>query len=356
VTRRLNRAGIVGVVALGACALGALADPAAFFEAWLVTWLFLFGLSLAAIALLYVHDLTGGEWGAVLRPALQAMAQTLPRVALLALPLAFGLADLFAWARPGDVAHSELLLAKAWYLNVPAFVARNAAWLLVWSVLAIRLRRGPDRRIAVAGLLLYLVTVTFVAVDWVASLVPEWYSTAIGIRVGAAQFAAAFATAVLLERAGVRDGSAQDRQDFGNLLLTFCLTFAYFAFAQYLVVWGADLPRETSWFLPRVQTTWRGLGVAVVLLMFAVPVAAMLFRPVKRNPWALGFICALVVAGGWLDAAWLVLPSVRPDGLSLRWIDGAALLALGGLWLQRVLALAQRPPVPPRLVPEAVHG
>ncbi|MFO1397011.1 MAG: hypothetical protein U1F48_08110 [Burkholderiales bacterium] len=344
------------VVALGACMLAAFTDRRAFFAAWLVSWLFLFGISLAAMALLYLHVLTGGEWGQVLRPSLHAIARALPVTALLALPLVFGLGDLFPWARPDEVARSELLAAKSWYLAVPAFVVRNAAWLVAWSALAASLRRGIGRRVAVAGLLLYLVTVTFVAVDWVASLVPEWYSTAIGIRLGASQFVDAFAATVLLARAGGRDATARDRQDFGNLLLTFCLTAAYFAFAQYLVIWGADLPRETSWFMPRVQTSWRYLGDLVIATAFVLPVIAMLFRPLKRNASVLRGVCALVLAGGWLDVAWLVFPSVRPDGLALHWIDGAALVAQGGLWLGAVLLLARRPYLHPQAATQVAHG
>jgi hypothetical protein len=134
------------------------------------------------------------------------------------------------------------------------------------------------------------------------------------------------------------------------------MTFAYFAFAQYLVVWGGDMPRETSWYLPRVQTTWRYAGLAVVASVFALPVIAMLFRAVKRNPAWLAAVCGVTLAGAWLDAAWLVLPSLRPAGMSLRWIDIAALVAQGGLWLSlvSVLRARRRPRMPMRA--EAAHG
>jgi hypothetical protein len=354
--RHSRNAAIVGMVALAACVIGALVDRAAFFQAWLVTWLFLFGVSLAAMAQLHIHELTGGEWGLVLRPALEAAAEALPLVGLLSLPLAFGFSELFAWARPDEVARSEILQAKTWYLNVPAFLGRNAAWLIAWSALAIAIRRVHDRRIAVAGLLLYLVTVTFVAFDWVASLVPEWYSTAVGIRLGASQFVAAFSATVLLARCGGRDATTQDRQDFGNLLLTFCMTWGYFVFAQYLIVWGTDLPHETSWFLPRTQTSWRYLGMCVVATTFALPVILMLFRAIKRNSRALLVVCGVALAGTWLDVAWLVLPSVRSAGLSLRWIDIAALVAQGGLWLATVLLLAERRPAYRRRPVRVHHG
>jgi len=134
------------------------------------------------------------------------------------------------------------------------------------------------------------------------------------------------------------------------------MTFAYFAFAQYLVVWGGDLPHEASWYLPRLQTTWRYAGLAVVATMFAIPAVCMLFRPLKRNAQALAAVCAVTLAGAWLDVAWLVLPSLRPAGLSLRWIDFAALLAQGALWLSAVWALRARRGTRSAMRKAALHG
>ena len=344
-----RNAGIVGALALVACIVGGVLDPAAFFAAWLINWLFLLGVALAAMMQVMIHELTGGHWGRVLRPPLEAAMSTLPLVALLAIPLAFGLPSLFEWARPDAVAGSALLQAKQWFLNAPGFIVRNAAWLAAWSAFAWAMRRHLDddaaqsvrarRRIAVAGLLVYLFTITVVAYDFVASLVPEWSSTAVGLRLGAAQFIAAFAFAVpfavyddAARRAAPR-ASARDFGDFGNLLLTFSMTWAYIAFTQYLIVWGEDLPHETSWYWPRVTTSWHWLGLAVLLLNFAIPVVAMLFRAIKRDPRRLALVCLLALAGQWLDSAWLVAPSLRRDGFALDWLDVAALAAEGGLWL-----------------------
>ena len=129
--RASQRLALLGLAASIVCAIGGWFDRAAFFQAWLVNWLFLLGISLAAMMDVMIHELTGGKWGRVLRPPLEAAMSALPFVALLAIPLAFGLQDLFAWARADDVAASALLQAKQWYLNRPAFLLRNALWLVV---------------------------------------------------------------------------------------------------------------------------------------------------------------------------------------------------------------------------------
>ena len=174
-----RRAGAVGMIAMLVSVVGGWNDPPRFFEAWLVTWLFLLGIALASMLDVMIHELTGGHWGFVLRPALESANLTLPLIALLAVPLAFGLPHLFAWAQADAVAHSEVLRAKSWYLNRPGFLLRNGVSLAVWSAMALalhrRLRSGDEpsrRRIAVAGLLVYLGTITFAAYDWIASLAP----------------------------------------------------------------------------------------------------------------------------------------------------------------------------------------
>ncbi|MGE5170339.1 MAG: hypothetical protein ACM3JC_08200 [Rudaea sp.] len=349
---------MLGALAVVVCAAGGWFDPDAFFQAWLVNWLFLLGISLAAMMDVMIHELTGGRWGRVLRPPLEAAMSALPFVALLAIPLAFGLPDLFAWARPDDVAASASLQAKQWFLNTPQFLARNALWLVVWSAFALQLRRRlatdseadvrARRRLSVAGLLVYLATITLFAYDFVASLVPDWSSTAVGVRLGVAQFVAAFGFAVpfaVLDARARRKApaaTARDFQDFGNLLLTFAMMWAYIAFTQYLIVWAEDLPRETSWYWPRVATNWRWLALAIALLNFALPVVAMLFRGIKRNGNALAAVCGLALIGQWLDCLWLIAPSLRPDGFSVHWLDVAALVAQGGLWLALVVAIAER--------------
>jgi hypothetical protein len=345
-----------GVVGLLLCGVGAFLDRAAFFEAWLVSWLFLLGIALASMAQVMIHEVTGGEWGRVLRAPLEAATLSLPLLFVLALPLAFGLPDLFAWARPDDVAKSTWLQARTWYLGQGPFLLRNAGLLFIWCLLGFAMvqsaNAGPDavpraRKIAVLGMLVYLFTVTVAAFDWIASLVPGWSSTTIGIRLGTSQFMGSLAFAILFVLAGARRRGtavppARDLQDFGNLFITYAMMWAYIAFTQYLIVWAEDLPRETLWYWPRATTSWRWLVLPVGALEFVLPVVAMLFRPVKRSARAMTVVCALVLAGQWLDTAWLVLPSLRTAGFAVHGLDVCALVGMGGVWLYVVLRLRDR--------------
>ncbi len=372
-TRGETAAWIVAALGTIGFAVAAYADRATAFQSYLFVWWFLLGISLGSVAMLAVHDLTGGGWGEVIRPALDPAARLLPLVVLLCVPLLFGLADLYAWARPDAVAADPLLAAKRWYLRVDFFLVRNAVYFVVWLALAYLQRkwafardahaplaqRERLRAIAATALLVYAGTVTFAGVDWIMSLSPRWFSTTFGFHVGIGQTLSAFAFATACAAWRLRDAVGSQAnlastapestrlpgdvpglfQDLGNLLLMFVMTWAYLAFMQYLITWAEDLPNEIAWYLPRLDTSWHVVALLLVAIHFALPFLVLLSRRAKRVPRALGALAALLVFAHLVDSFWLVVPAHRPDGFTLAWTDAAALSALGGLFIAAFLHL-----------------
>lgn len=357
--RSAKRASLVGAIALVVSLVGLWFDPRGFWQAYYIAWLFVTGIAAGCLVNVALHEVTGGPWGLVLRAPLEAGMATLPLAAILAIPLAFALPDIFPWIHPASPELDTVVRAKAWWLNVPFFLGRAIAILAIWCVLGAALRRHALRRmrgeivhraLPTAGVMAYFVTVTIAAIDWMGSLVPEWYSTAIGLRVGVSQSLGAFAFAVpvafLIARAERLPPASRPRdlQDLGNLLLTFAMTWAYIAYTEFLIVWAEDLPHETSWFWPRASTSWRFVVYVLFALEFALPVFAMLFRAVKTRRGALGMVCTLVAIGQWLDVEWWIAPSLRPQGFAIGWMDvtmTVALAAFGLAW--GTLALHRHP-------------
>jgi len=329
-----------GLIALSVCAAllliaGMKIDAPDFFRSYLFAFLFCLGLSLGAMANLMLHELTGGRWGIALRPPWMAATRLVPLNIVLFVPLLFGLPLVYHWI--GST--SPEVIAKHWWLNRPFFLARAAVYLLVWSVLAWRwlalatrcgeLRPPGLRRWSALGLVVYGLTISLAAVDWIMSLMPQWYSTTFGLLVGTSQMLSGLALGVLAcERAG-----ADRLQDFGNLLLMYVMSWAYLAFTQYLIIWAEDLPNEISWYLPRVQTSWRWVSLSVLLLQFALPFALLLLRAVKRDARYLGPLALLLLVGQLLFDFYLVMPGLEPQGFSITWSDVLAPLAVVGLWL-----------------------
>jgi hypothetical protein len=330
--------------------------PPVFFAAWLAACWFNLGLVLGALTWLWIHRLTGGTWGDLLRPQVLRLAARLPRVLVLCAPLVFGARLLYPWlgdAGDGGAAGEHAFL-QAWH--VPSFLAvRFVVYAIVWLALAQTARRLLSSGGAAASLMLQLVVTSLAAVDALVALVPGWSSSVFGLLAltgqafggGAAVIALACGA---LRRAGnqpVSEGVPLSR-DFGNLLLTAVLLWAYLSFMQLLIIWAENLPREISWYVPRLQTGWILVGAALIVVHFALPLFLLLFRSLKDSPVRLERLAVAMVVAHALDVAWLVLPSVAPHDLAAWWLVpalmlGLALLCFGGGSLRILSTPAARP-------------
>ncbi len=401
-------AGAVAVLGAVGCAILGAGNPKQFFFSWLVSFLFFMSLALGGLFFVLIQYAAQGGWGVVLRRIGETIFSTIPVMAALFVPVLFGLHDLYAWSRPDVLASDPLLRAKTWYLSVDYFVLRNAAYFVAWLVLAHLLRkwafaRGPQatlaqaqrlRAISAIGMLVYALTVTLAAVDWIMSLMPHWYSTTFGFLTGIGQAMAAFSFAIVCtawrvdagangdtllseesalgvrsdaygnpvpaaETSGpVASGGARTRdlfQDLGNLLLMFVMTWAYLAFTQYLIIWAEDLPNEIAWYLPRVNTSWHDVALFLVAFHFALPLLVLLSRRAKRVPRALGALAAMLLFAHLVDTYWLVVPAFRLEGVAIAWSDVPAIAALGGIWLAAYLRTSRRTRAP-FVVSEARSG
>lgn len=348
--RALLGAGVLGFAVAGA---GGLVDPDQFFRSYLVAYLFFAGIALGSLGLVSLNHVTGGRWGVVIRRVCESAMRTLPLLLVLFLPLLLGLANLYEWARPADVAHDAVLLHKHAYLNVPFFTVRVGIYFAVWLIVTRYLVRwsrqqddtgDPDvvRRLQFLGrgsLLLYSLTMTFAAVDWAMSLEPHWYSTIYGILIIGGQVLSAFAFVIpvlmlLTDRAPFTEFvTAEQFHDLGKLMLAFVMLYAYFAFSQFLIMWSGNLPEETPWYLARLTGGWQYVAVALVLFQFVLPFAILLSRNLKRNARRLTAVALVVLAARLLDLFWLVTPAFSPEHFSIHWMDVAAVVGVGGLWL-----------------------
>ncbi len=375
---RLQRLALIaGGLGAVVCVVGLLLSRQYFFRAWLVGWVFWVGVSLGCLAISLLHHLSRGAWGLVIRRVLEAASRTLPLLLVLALPLLFGLRDLYEWARPEAVQADPLLQAKAPYLNVEFFIIRLLLYFLIWggvayvmSGLSQRQDRDGDpgiaRRmqvLAAPGLAAYCLAVTFAAVDWLMSLQPHWFSTMYGIYLMGSQGLAALAFLITfglwLSR---REPMAQVLQprhfhDWGKLFFAFVMLWAYFSFSQFLIIWAGNLPEEISFYLPRMRGFWGGVFLIIALFHFLLPFLLLLSRDLKRNARRLVVVAVFMLFMRWVELVWQVEPAFHEHNLGMLWLYLAAPVAVGGLWLYYFLwELKKRPllPINDPYLPEAI--
>src|ERR1051326_2360326 len=197
----------VGAIGLAGCMIGWITTPRDFFVAYLFSEVFFVGLSLGCLGVLMLHHLTGGYWGYGVRRFLEAAVGNLPLLAVLFIPILFGLSELYPWQHPDIVAAHDLLAKKIPSLTAPFFVVRSviefAVWILI-SQLLLKWSAQQDATVSIEptrkmrtlsgpGLIIYPMTMTFAAVDWIMSTEAEWYSTMFPVLICIGQMLAALA-------------------------------------------------------------------------------------------------------------------------------------------------------------------
>jgi hypothetical protein len=376
-----TRSLVAGGVGVALCFVGFLFSPFQFYRSYLWSYIFVVGVSVGSLAWLMLQYLTGGAWGVVIRRPCEAAARTLPLVALMFLPILIGIPNLYPWSHANMVAADALLRQKHVYLNVPFFLARAAFYFTGWFLFSWRLnywsaaedREGPGRaharlaRLAGPGLVFWGFSVTFMAIDWVLSLNPHWFSTIFGMlfMAGQALSSLAFLIALLVLLSYRRPLSEiltpRHLHDLGKLLLALVMVWAYFSFSQFLIIWAGNLPSEIPWYMARMRGGWQFVGLGLVLFHFALPFALLLSRDLKRNFKLLAGIALFVLFMRLVDLYWLVAPDfVKGSSPGGSWLDVAAPLGVIGLWLAYFLAqLEKRPLMPlgdPQLKEALEHG
>jgi len=367
-----TRAAIVGVLGAVLCAAGFFHSPTQFYRSYLWSYLFVAGLSVGSLTWLMLQYLTGGAWGVVVRRPCEAAARTLPLVALMFAPILIGIPNLYQWSHAKIVAADELLQHKHVYLNTPFFLGRAALYLAGWLFLAWFFNRwsaaedidsrGPAHRkmaaMAGPGLIFWAFSVSFMAIDWVLSIDPHWFSTMFGLLFMVGQLLTAMAflitVMVLLSFRGPMSQVLTPRHlhDLGKFLLALVMVWAYFSFSQFLIVWAGNLPKEIPWYIERLRGGWQYVGLALVFGHFALPFALLLSRDLKRNFKLLAGIAVFVLLMRLVDLYWLVAPDFTKGPFSPSWMDLAAPTGVTGLWLAYFLTQLEKRPLMPLNDPE----
>ncbi len=347
-------AAVVSVVGLAATAIGFAQQPRQALFSYLVALAFWLGIALGALILLSIFHASNAKWPVVVRRMLEKMASSSIIFLPLFLPVALGMKYLFVWvSRPAELGQHVLQLIehKRPYLNVSFFLVRAGVYFLIWiavsyllSAWSIQQDTSSDlqltvkqRRLGAASLPFLALSITFAAFDWLMSLDPTWYSTIFGVYYFAGSFAAAIALLTLvtvLARGANLFGSLvspEHYQNLGNFLFAFVVFWAYIAFAQFMLIWIADLPEEVSWYLVRATGKWKSLGVALAIGHFVLPFFALLSRRIKRDPRTLGAISGWILVWHYLDVYWMVMPALHRDAPAPHWTDLAALVGIGGV-------------------------
>jgi hypothetical protein len=359
---------LVAVTLIGAAgSLGAYFSVARerFWVNWLVWTLFLLTLGLGNLFIVVLERLVGAHWSVPMRRVPERIASLVPLAIALLLIALLGVPVIFPWTFPA-AAHNPILVAKTAWLNIPFLAVRlvvcAAVWMLYYSFYvggSLRQDESRDpaftvraRKLAPAFMVVFFFSLTILAFDWISGLEPEWYSDMFGVYLFAGTFISGIAAMVLGVLSQMRRGRLPGVQtkhvyNLGTLGLAFTVFFAYIGFAQYMLIWYANLPEEVIWFKHRIEGAWQPVALLLPLLHFFIPFFLLIGSLGKKHPGALRVAALSILLGHFVDLYWLIFPVLGPVPL-FSWPELAMaclFLGLGFLQIRRAMSRGADMPV-----------
>ncbi len=365
--------GVIALVALVLCTVGAFVDPHQFSYSWLFAFAFFFTLCSGCFFWTIVHHATDAEWSVVVRRQLENLAALLVVLALLFVPILLLRHHLYAWMDIPPGAEPSLDSKRA-YLNWGFFLGRAVFFFGFFILASLFLRRfsvqqdkdgNPRftiwmRKVAFTSLPLFALCLTFGAFDWLMSLNYRWFSTMFGVYIFAGAAGSSMSLLVLVITALRQAGYLKDvvtlehYHIMGKWMFAFCVFWAYIGFGQYMLIWYANMPEETQYFITRNTESWWVLSMLLVIGRFFGPFAILLLRSIKKQPHRLCYVAGWILCMQMLDMYVVILPALHGTGVHVSIWDLVSLIAIGAtlgfVYLQIVPRTSLFPIRDPRLI------
>ncbi len=340
--------GLIGLIGLVLCVVGAFVNPVQFSFSWLFAFAFFFTLVAGCFFWIIVHHVTDAEWSVVVRRQLENLAMLMPIMAVFFIPVLLFRHHLYEWMNiaPG---HDPILDSKRGYLNWNFFLVRSIFYFAFFIVGAFLFRRfsvrqdrdgSPAhtlnmRKVAFTCLPIFALSLTFGAYDWLLGLDYHWFSTMWGVYIFAGAAGSSMSLLVLVITALRSAGylkeivTVEHYHIMGKWMLSFTVFWAYIGFSQYMLIWYANMPEETEYFIRRNTESWNAVSLFLVIGRFFIPFALLLLRSPKKQPGKLCLIAGWIVFMQLVDIYIVILPALHGLGLHLSIWDLVALVGIG---------------------------
>jgi len=315
-------------------------------------------------------------WSAAIKRIPEAMGAFLPWAAGLMLVVFFGnmmaahngsAHYLYHWMHselfdPASPEYDRIIAGKSGYLNLPFFVIRMLLYFAIWIGFTKALRKwslkedeigGNEpffkaRRLSITFLVLYAITSSTSAWDFIMSIDTHWYSTLFGWYTFAGSFVSAIAIMNFILAYLVRTGkmpwvTEHHLHDAGKFMFAFSVFWTYLWFAQFMLIWYANIPEEVTYFMIRFDH-YRGLFLANFFINFIAPFLLLMSRDAKRKPLLLMAVSVILFVGHWIDTFLMVTPGVAKEHWHIGWMEVGTTIGFLGLFMFVVQnALAKAP-------------
>lgn len=336
--------------------VGLKVDSERMWHAYLVAYFFFVSLSLGGLFFTAISNLTNAGWSVSVRRISEAFTAYLPYAVLLTIPLLVGAKDLYTWLDPEVVAADSLLQGKASYLNQGFFHIRLLAFFAMWLFFAWKIVTNSikqdetgeesythsNAKLSIAFVLVFALSYSLYSVDLMMSLEAHWFSTMFGVYTFSGLFQSFMAMMCLFTIYMIKKdylkGFADENHvhDLAKYMWAFTIFYAYIGFCQFMLIWYANLPEETIFFMHRTHGAWFWISVSLVVFKFIVPFLALAPRAAKRNFCHVRNVAILILITQFVDNYWLVYPNLDHDKAVFSFWEIGVFLGFLGLFLLQV--------------------
>ncbi len=347
-------------------------------HSYLVSYWYFLSLSLGGLFFLAVNYVTSAKWMVSFRRIPESFTSYLPIAVVSTAVLLLGANELYSWLDPKVVETDALVKAKVAYLNRSFFSIRAIVFFALWLFFGWKLVNNSLKNdetgdsnllrknlgLSVAFILVFALSYSLWSVDALKSLDPHWFSTMWGVYTFSGLFQSMLAMMALFCIFLMSEGKFRNMvtvehvHDIAKFMFAFTVFYAYIGFSQFMLIWYANLPEETMWFMHRAHGGWFYISIALVLFKFVVPFLALAPQPAKRNLSHVRNVAVLILATQYMDNYWIVYPQYREEPVFGFWEVGIFLGFLGLFLLSVHKFLEKNNLVPikdPRLEESAHH-
>jgi hypothetical protein len=346
---------------------------------------FFLGVSTIGTVFLAINYVAYAGWSVMVKRISEALsAWIIPGAIIMLVVFLIGRHDIFHWTHEGimdkgNPNYDGIIAGKSGFLNLPFYLIRTIVYLGIWAYFSYKLRQLSLAEDQIGGtvwfhksinasalfLVLYAVTSSMSAWDWVMSVDTHWFSTMFGWYVFASWWVSGIAaialTAIFLKQAGyLKALTANHLHDLGKLMFGFSIFWTYVWFSQFMLIWYANLPEEAVYYNQRLggfEGHYTGLFFFNLVINFVFPFLALMTRDAKRQMIMMKIVCIAILIGHWSDFYLMLMPATLKGESGFLIEIGVAAIFLGSFLIlfTRRLASASLVPVHHPFLDESLH-
>jgi hypothetical protein len=322
---------LFGLIAIGVISmtLGFIMNPARAWANYLLNNYYFVSLAVGAAFFGAIQYITQSGWSAAFKRIPEAMASYIPVAAVFFLLLYFGMHSLFHWSHEGITETDSIVAKKAPYLNIPFFFIRVFIFFALWTIMARILRKLSLKEDAEGGMnnfylsekyskiFIFIIAISFslFAIDMLMSLESHWFSALFAAKSFIAAFLhastiIAFIVIVLNKLGHLKMLNRSHLHDYSRYIFMLAIIWGYFNFAEFMLIWYANIPEETMFFVKRTQSVFNVLFYANIVINWGIPFLMLMPRMTSRSRVFLLPVIVVLIIGQYTELYYYIWPAV----------------------------------------------